>query len=55
VPGDYVKAGDPIMTLHTSREELLPLAHEALEGAYSVGAANDVQERLPLVIERITA
>jgi thymidine phosphorylase len=55
VPGDVVKAGDPIMTLHTSREELLPLAYEALEGAYAVGAASDVQERLPLVIERITA
>ena len=42
------------MTLHTSREELVPLALAALEGAYAVGSADEVEQRLPLVIERIT-
>ena len=55
VPGDAVRAGQPIMTLHTSNEGLLPLAHEALDGAWGVGPRDAVRERLPLVIERVTA
>jgi len=55
VPGAAVRAGQPLLTLHTSREELLPLAESALRDAYAVGAADEVQPRLPLVIERITA
>ncbi len=54
VPGDAVRAGQPLMTLHTSREELLPLAFAALDGAYGVGPIDEVAPRLPLIIERIT-
>ena len=49
-PGDSVKAGEPIFTLHTSKSELFERAKEALDGA--VEFDSDYQ-RLPLVLERI--
>lgn len=49
-PGDSVKAGEPIFTLHTGKSELFERAKEALDGA--VEFDSDYQ-RLPLVLERI--
>ncbi|MGP3958615.1 thymidine phosphorylase [Nonomuraea sp. 3N208] len=52
-PGDLVRAGQPLMTLHADETERFGRALEALEGGYAVGAASE--EQLPLVIDRITA
>ena len=49
-PGDQVKAGAPLFTLHTDKPELFERAKEALVGA--VEYDSDYQ-RLPLVLERI--
>jgi thymidine phosphorylase len=51
-PGDQVRAGEPLLTLHADEPARFGRALEALEGGYAVGG--DVQ-RLPLVLERITA
>ncbi|MGP3911726.1 thymidine phosphorylase [Nonomuraea sp. 10N515B] len=52
-PGDLVRAGQPLMTLHADETERFARALEALEGGYAVGDASE--EQLPLVIDRITA
>ncbi|MDF2706574.1 MAG: thymidine phosphorylase [Nonomuraea muscovyensis] len=52
-PGDEVRAGEPLMTLHADEPERFGRALAALEGGYEVGAAG--QDLLPLVIDRITA
>ncbi|MEV5325677.1 thymidine phosphorylase [Nonomuraea sp. NPDC052634] len=51
-PGDEVRAGQPLMTLHADEAQRFERALEALEGAYEVGEA--AEERLPLIIDRIT-
>ncbi|MGJ9413500.1 thymidine phosphorylase [Aeromicrobium sp. CF4.19] len=38
-PGDRVRAGDPLLTLHTDTPERFPRALAALEGAFEVGDA----------------
>ena len=53
-PGDAVRAGDPILTLHTDEEARFALAMQALDGAIEVTAPGTPIERLPLVLERIT-
>ncbi len=53
-PGDTVRVGDPLMTMHADEEQRFPLAHQALEGAVAFGASDAVIDRLPLVLERIT-
>jgi thymidine phosphorylase len=50
-PGDLVRAGQPLMTLHADETERFARALEALEGGYAVGASTE--EQLPLVIDRI--
>ncbi|MEV0380074.1 thymidine phosphorylase [Nonomuraea sp. NPDC050643] len=52
-PGDLVRAGQPLMTLHADETWRFERALEALEGGYAVGAA--AEEHLPLVIDRVTA
>ncbi|NJP93430.1 thymidine phosphorylase [Nonomuraea sp. FMUSA5-5] len=52
-PGDLVRAGQPLMTLHADETSRFERALEALEGGYAVGDATE--EQLPLVIDRITA
>ncbi|TMR98033.1 thymidine phosphorylase [Nonomuraea basaltis] len=52
-PGDLVRAGQPLMTLHADETARFERALEALEGGYAVGMASE--EQLPLVIDRITA
>ena len=49
-PGDQVKAGAPLFTLHTDKPELFERAKEALAGAVEYDSDH---QRLPLVLERI--
>lgn len=49
-PGEVVKAGQPIFTLHTDKPELFARAQESLEGAVEYDSN---YQRLPLVLERI--
>jgi thymidine phosphorylase len=51
-PGDEVRAGEPLFTLHTDDPDRFDRAVDALEGGYDVGdAASYVAQ--PLVIDRI--
>ncbi|MGW4793422.1 thymidine phosphorylase [Nonomuraea sp. NPDC004297] len=52
-PGDVVRAGQPLLTLHADDAARFPRALEALDGGYAVGPA--AGEQLPLVIDRVTA
>ena len=52
-PGDTVKSGQSILTLHTDDSTRFTRAQEVLTGAYSIGGSDDIVKRLPLVIERI--
>ena len=49
-PGDDVRAGQPLLTLHTDEPERFARAVEALEGAIDVGGP---AESLPLVLDRV--
>ncbi|TWE12045.1 thymidine phosphorylase [Rudaeicoccus suwonensis] len=51
-PGDHVRAGDPLMTLHTDTPERFARATEALKGAWSV-QDDAAYEPMPIVIDRI--
>ena len=53
-PGDHVRKGQPLLTLHTDEPARFDRALAALEGAYEIGTAPD-PGLLPLVIERVTA
>jgi thymidine phosphorylase len=50
-PGDAVRAGQPLLTLHTETPERIAWAREALAGAYAVG--DRAPEPVPLVLDRI--
>ena len=49
-PGDMVKSGQSILTLHTDDSTRFARAQEVLTGAYSIGGSDDIVKRLPLVI-----
>jgi thymidine phosphorylase len=51
-PGDPVRAGQPLLTLHTDTPERFERAKQALAGAYRIGDAP--AERASLVLDRIT-
>ncbi|MBC9226230.1 thymidine phosphorylase [Aeromicrobium sp. 636] len=51
-PGDTVRAGQPLLTLHTDTPERFERAHEALGGAWSIG--DSAVPTTPLVIDRIS-
>jgi thymidine phosphorylase len=51
-PGDYIKAGAPLLTLHTDEPLRFARALEILEGAITIVEGGTVL-RLPLVLERI--
>ncbi|MGV9539105.1 thymidine phosphorylase, partial [Streptosporangium sandarakinum] len=53
-PGDEVREGQPLMTLHADDASRFERALAALEGAYTVGETAD-PGLLPLVIDRVTA
>ena len=50
-PGDVVRAGQKLFTLHTDTPERIESALEALQPAFAIGT--DVHPRLPLIIDRI--
>ena len=52
-PGDYIKNGEPLLTLHTDEPARFDRAIEILTGAIVI-EENGKVDRLPLVIERIT-
>jgi thymidine phosphorylase len=49
-PGDHVRAGEPLLELHTDDAERFASAEQALEGAFDVGRT---YEPGPLVLERV--
>ena len=51
-PGDYIRAGSPLMTLHTDEPARFARAMQALAGAVTIVEGGTVQ-RLPLVVEKI--
>jgi len=53
-PGDTVRAGQPLFTLHTNEPARFDRALEALEGAYRIGTAGDpVETGGPLIAGRV--
>ena len=52
-PGDIVKVGQKILTLHSDESARFDRAKDALVGAFSIGGVDDPIKRLPLVVERI--
>ena len=53
-PGAVVRAGDPLMTLHTDTPERFSRAIETLEDAYFIAPEGSRPDLLPLVIDRIS-
>ena len=53
-PGAVLRAGDPLMTLHTDTPERFGRAIEALAGAYFIAPEGSRPDLLPLVIDRIS-
>ncbi|HEY8821357.1 MAG TPA: thymidine phosphorylase [Dermatophilaceae bacterium] len=53
-PGAVLRAGDPLMTLHTDTPERFDRAIEALDGAYFIAPEDSRPDLLPLVIDRIS-
>lgn len=51
-PGDEIKIGQPLMTLHTDEPERFARALEILEGCVTIVPNGEVK-RLPLIVERI--
>jgi thymidine phosphorylase len=52
-PGALVRAGEPLLTLHTDEPDRFERALAALEGAYQVAPRGSRPDLLPLVIERV--
>lgn len=52
-PGDTVAKGQPLFTLSADEPERFERALEALEGAWLVGEAGELEDTGPLVVERI--
>jgi len=50
-PGDRVRAGAPLLTLHTDEQERFAGALQALDGGYEIGDAEP--PRVPLVLDRV--
>jgi thymidine phosphorylase len=61
-PGAVLRAGDPLMTLHTDTPERFDRAIEALDGAYFIAPEDSRPDQgappacggMPLVIDRIS-
>jgi thymidine phosphorylase len=53
-PGAVLRAGEPLMTLHTDTPERFGRAIEALDGAYFIAPEGSRPDLMTLVIDRIT-
>ncbi|WP_153396930.1 thymidine phosphorylase [Ornithinicoccus halotolerans] len=51
-PGDRVRRGDPLLTLHTDTPERFPRAHQALEGGWTVEDGTS-SGRPAIVLDRV--
>ena len=52
-PGEQIKAGAPLFTLHTDEAPRFERALAALQGAVRISDTGEKVERLPLIIEKI--
>jgi thymidine phosphorylase len=52
-PGAEVRAGEPLLTLHTDTPERFERALEALDGAFFIAPEGSRTDLLPLVIDRV--
>ena len=52
-PGEQVKAGQTIYTLHTDEPARFERAIESLEGSFRISSTGEKVERLPLILDRI--
>ena len=52
-PGDAVREGDVLLTLHTDTPERFDRAHQALEGGITIAPDGTQVDRTPIVIDRI--
>ncbi|HEX6577236.1 MAG TPA: thymidine phosphorylase [Jiangellaceae bacterium] len=52
-PGALVRAGEPLLTLHTDEPARFERAQHALEDAYDIAPVGSRPDLLPLVIERV--
>ena len=52
-PGEMVKKGAPLFTLHSDEPERFTHSLAALDGAVSISTSNEKVERLPLIVARI--
>ena len=53
-PGEFIKAGAPLFTLHTDDAPRFERALEALQGAVRISSTGEKADRLPLILERIS-
>jgi thymidine phosphorylase len=53
-PGEIIKEGQPLFTLHTDEPERFERAMEVLQGAVRISSTGEKFERLPLILEKIT-
>ncbi|MEE6287989.1 thymidine phosphorylase [Georgenia sp. MJ173] len=53
-PGDQVRAGEPLLTLHTDTPERFDRAEQALDGAVDIGDGGDAGAAREVVLERIS-
>ena len=54
-PGALVRAGEPLMTLHTDTPERFARAREALTSAVTIAPEGSGPPRTPLILDRISA
>ncbi len=52
-PGAFVRAGEPLLTLHTDEPARLERALAALGGAYQIAPPGSRPDLLPLIIQRV--
>jgi thymidine phosphorylase len=53
-PGDAVRAGEPLFTLHTDEAERFERALESLSGGFDIEPAGAAYTASPLIIERVS-
>jgi len=54
-PGDAVRGGQPLLTLHTDTPQALPAARDALTDAVTIAPAGSAPPLTPLVLGRVVA
>jgi thymidine phosphorylase len=52
-PGDEIREGQPLLTLHTDTPERFDYALQAIDGSYDIAASGTTFTASPVVLERI--